>query len=121
MPRTAPRLCSRPGCPGLVQDGRCTICGLTPTSGWDGRGTKQQRGYGSDWEKVRQAAIDKALVEQGGVIRCEACGLPISGTIHADHRKPFSGLDDPLRLDVSNVRLLHPRCHMQRTARQKKR
>jgi len=51
---------------------------------------------------------------------CELCGQPIVGeSIHGDHRKSFSGLDDPLRLDVDNVRLTHMRCHMQRTAKQK--
>ena len=46
--------------------------------------------------------------------------MPIVGeSIHGDHIVPFTGLDDPLRLDPNNVRLSHPRCHMAKTAKQR--
>jgi len=54
---------------------------------------------------------------------CELCQKPVEqrAEIHVDHIVPFTGLDDPKRLDLANLRLTHRRCHMQRTARSRQR
>lgn len=48
---------------------------------------------------------------------CALCGKPVEGQIHVDHIIPFHGLDDPLRLNKANLRIMDKRCHMQRTAK----
>ncbi len=52
---------------------------------------------------------------------CELCGKPVVDTIHVDHIVPHKGKDDPLRLDMDNMRVTHMRCHMSRTAKQRRR
>jgi hypothetical protein len=117
----AAKICRRPGCRGLVRDGACSVCGPVSTSGWKAhgeQGTRQERGYDAAWYRLRAAVIEERLIEGGGVVICELCGRPIVGEpIHADHRVPFRGLADPLRLDPGNVRLSHETCHMRHTAR----
>ena len=49
---------------------------------------------------------------------CELCNRPVVADLHVDHIVEFEGRDDPLRLDMDNLRVTHERCHMQRTARQ---
>ena len=83
-------------------------------------GTRQARGYGADWQRLRAAVIAQRRAQHGGAVICEgSCGLPIAGQIHADHRVPFAGLADPLRLDPTNLELLCVACHMAKTVRQR--
>ena len=107
MPTAPARLCKRSGCRGLVHGSVCSVCGPVQTSGWSNRnGTRQSRGYGADWQRLRAAIIRHRKTEQGGVAICGDCVLPIIGRIHADHRIAFKGTGDPLRLDPDNVVLL---------------
>ena len=47
---------------------------------------------------------------------CALCGEPVPDEeISMDHIIPFNGVDDPLRLRRSNLRITHKRCHMQHT------
>lgn len=50
---------------------------------------------------------------------CEMCKQPIEVVkeIHVDHIRPFDGVNDPLRLDRDNLRVVHMRCHMRHTAK----
>jgi hypothetical protein len=65
-----------------------------------------------------------AAIEAGVSLHpiCSLCNEPIENEreIHVDHIQAFDGPDDPLRLDKSNVRVTHFRCHMRRTARQRR-
>ena len=45
---------------------------------------------------------------------CKANGLRVLAT-DCDHVVPFDGVDDPLRLDVENLRPLCEDCHGRRT------
>ncbi len=125
MPSAPGKLCNRNGCRGIVRGGTCSVCGPRPArgSGWKAsgqQGTRQERGYDAAWYRLRAAVIEQRRREGAGVVVCEACALPIVGEpIHADHRREFHGVDDPLRLDPENVQLLHGSCHMSRTSGRK--
>lgn len=120
MPTRPARVCSKPGCRGLVRDGACSVCGPVPQrpSGWQrANGSRQSRGYDQAWLELRQAFLAAERARCGGVLVCGICGEPITkGPVHVDHKEPFQGLDDPRRLDVTNLRACHARCHMRRTA-----
>ena len=121
MPSAPSRICGRNGCQGLVQGSACSRCGSRRQTGWKygkERGTRQAVGYDAAWYRLRAAAIERHRQENGGLVICEFCGRPIvDEPIHADHRIPFAALDDPLRLDPTNIRLAHGSCHMSATAR----
>ena len=125
MPSAPGKLCNRNGCRGIVRGRVCSVCGPRPApgSGWKAngqQGTRQERGYDAAWYRLRAAVIQERKLAGGGVVVCEACGEPIvNQSIHADHRREFHGLDDPLRLDAENVQLLHEKCHMSRTSKRK--
>lgn len=76
------------------------------THNWKPRGTTKQRGYGADWEKVRDAyAAAHPLCE-----RCESMGLvTVMQEVH--HKQPFKGVADPLRLQWSNLMSVCGNCH----------
>lgn len=121
------RPCCKHGCTGIIRDGICSKCGQVKTYGWTSyeKQSASSRGYDAAWQKVRAAFIAQKTLEvaMDGISAnplCEMCGKPIyrKRDIHVDHIKPFDGLGDPLRLDVDNLRLLHERCHMSRTAKQ---
>jgi 5-methylcytosine-specific restriction protein A len=78
----------------------------------DGR-SASHRGYGRDWQKVRLQVLRATPL-------CAFCGEQGRVTVatDVDHIEPFSGVADPRRLDVSNLRPLCSPCHRRRTARQ---
>ena len=49
MPTSPARSCRRPGCPGLIRDGRCTVCGGGRRP--DYRPSAAARGYDHRWAK----------------------------------------------------------------------
>ena len=57
MPLRAATVCRKPGCPGLVRDGKCSSCGplrtQTDKTHDKRRGTSTQRGYGGRWQRLR--------------------------------------------------------------------
>lgn len=118
------RMCRYAGCRGVVVgDGDlCNLCGKQQRiTGWQDdkrRGGRIARGYDKQWFKLRQAVIQAKRIECGGIVVCEFCGEPIlvASDIHADHRIPFTSLEDPNRLSAENIRLAHSRCHMSHTA-----
>lgn len=83
---------------------------------WDHGGlTRQQRGYGQDWQRLRAAVLrDEPL--------CRMCGEMghVTAATEVDHIRPFQGLADPLRLDRTNLRPLCTPCHRQVTSAQGK-
>lgn len=114
MPRRPPRPCSHPGCGRLTDTGRCELHphqhGWAPDSE---RGTRQQRGYGREWERIRVAILrrDRYLCQ------CEECkaGNRLTVAHEVDHRIPKArgGTDDP-----DNLRAINRDCHRRKTARE---
>ena len=81
-------------------------------SGWladRARGTRQQRGYGADWQRLR-----KEILERDGY-QCQPCrrrGL-VTAADQVDHIKPKArgGNDDP-----RNLQSICTKCHRTKTA-----
>jgi 5-methylcytosine-specific restriction protein A len=79
MPSAAPRPCTYPGCGQLVHGGsRCEQHRRLHTGAFgDGaRGSRHERGYGTEWDKTRR----RILGRDAGV--CQHC-LRESGLVHA--------------------------------------
>ena len=122
------RPCCKRGCTGIIRDDICSRCGQVKKHGWTAyeKQSASSRGYDAAWQKVRAAFIAQKTLEvaMDGISAypiCEMCGKPIyrKKDIHVDHIKPFHGRDDPLRLDMDNLRLMHERCHMAHHGREK--
>lgn len=123
MPSKPLRCCLRAGCKGIVCDDVCSKCGPIKR-GWHRttKGSRQSRGYDNSWLKVRAAFVQNAFIEaisKGVYPMCQLCNKPIVSerNVHVDHINGFKGLYDPQRLNVANLRMVHARCHMQRTAK----
>lgn len=114
MPSKPKRRCITPGCPGLWDGERCTVCGRTrPKVGWRSdkiRGTRQQRGYDKAWLKLRACKLKQEPL-------CEECLRAGKTTVATEvhHRVPFRGRNDPLRLALHNLESLCKQCHQQKT------
>jgi len=70
------------------------------------RGTKQERGYGGEWERISQ------IVRKAQPV-CMICHDAASEDV--DHIVPFNGLSDPLRTARSNLRAVCRECHNRKT------
>lgn len=105
------RPCPERGCPVLVATGRCAEHAKERTVR---RGTRQERGYGTDWERLRRWFKTQP---QSALCRpCKAKGLIRAAGRDVDHIIPFDGLDDPLRLDPDNLQGICDDCHKAKTA-----
>lgn len=113
MPRASPKPCAHAGCGALVFDG----------SGWCDkhrkyrpgkfsdrhRASRQQRGYGAQWERVRKQVMqrDKGL--------CQVCMDTgrITAAVAVDHIQPKAegGTDD-----LENLQAICAECHAAKTA-----
>ena len=69
-------------------------------------GTKQQRGYGGEWERISKQVRAEEPV-------CRICNDAPSEDV--DHIIPFRGLKDPLRTLRSNLRGVCRACHSKKT------
>jgi 5-methylcytosine-specific restriction protein A len=102
MPTRPGRPCTAPGCPELVAEGKCEkhrVAHEQQVQRW--RGTASSRGYGWAWQKLagahkRKHPLCVECLKQGSVTAAD----------DVDHIVPFQGLNDPLRLDPSNLRSL---------------
>jgi 5-methylcytosine-specific restriction enzyme A len=110
MAKAAPRPCTRPGCTALVSDGtaRCKDHPHESSFASKERGTRQQRGYGAEWDRLRLVILkrDKYL--------CQVClrkGIVTSCNI-VDHIVPKAehGTDDP-----GNLQSICRPCHQEKT------
>lgn len=123
MPAAAPKPCRHPGCGKLVRGG--SWCDAhkraAPGSFADrSRGTRHERGYGSDWDKRRARILkrDKGLCQEclhGGVL------TPVGDkpfTAWCDHIVPKAegGTDDD-----ANLQTLCRPCHQLKTDMEKNR
>ena len=79
------------------------------------RGSASERGYDSRWSKLRERFIAEHPL-------CEYCAgrdLTVPAE-EVDHVKPFSGPEDPLRLDETNLQSLCHACHVAKTWKDRK-
>ena len=74
------------------------------------RGTKQQRGYGGEWERI-------SVMYRAEHPVCEMCHDAVA--VDVDHVRPFNGINDPLRTMWSNLQALCRACHNGKTRRQR--
>ena len=80
----------------------CAVHSRPRKWGHDKRGNAQQRGYGSDWQRVRKAALKAAQ------FKCNRCD---SRAVVVHHIHEITGPNDPMRLEPSNLECLCRPCH----------
>jgi 5-methylcytosine-specific restriction protein A len=117
MPTAPLRTCSgSPTCRNLVSKGPCQDCSRKRELR---RGSRHERGYDAAWVRLtREFWTDP---DNKHCRRCAARGGRVVRATEVDHVIPFSGLDDPKRLDPTNLQPLCGDCHRQKTAAQQRR
>lgn len=70
------------------------------------RGTKQERGYGGEWERISK------IYRQAHPV-CELCRDAVA--VDVDHKIPFQSVDDSLRTAWSNLQSVCRKCHNEKT------
>lgn len=94
------KVCSEPGCPVLVESGRCKVHRQVVEAR---RGTRQQRGYDARHDRTRRRLLPAAVGQL-----CPLCGLvmlPDQG-LDLDHSTPL--VVDPLS---RGNRIVHRECN----------
>ena len=113
MPSAAPKPCGAPGCGVLVRDGT-GWCAAHPRSGSfadRSRGTRQERGYGTEWDRLRKIVLrrDRGL--------CQVCLAErrVGRAFAVDHivGKAQGGTDD-----LDNLQSICKAHHAIKTARE---
>lgn len=122
MPTSPPKPCRR--CNVLVRDGSslCEQHKVRPGQFGDKfRGSRQSRGYGAEWDKLRL----EILKRDHGMCQCAECRQlgRLRLATQVDHvvnkaawkrlHGSLSGVDDP-----SNLQAIHKDCHDAKTARE---
>ncbi len=96
-------------------DQPCPKCGagrsLPPLPSEADRGNSTERGYGSDWQRLRLAFLQQHPLCQD----CQAVGRTAAAS-EVHHVQKVSAAPE-LRLDWDNLRALCKPCHNRRTAR----
>ncbi len=106
MPSKPQRPCAEPGCPYLVDAGRCPEHRKQHQRQWDDRrGSSSARGYGAQWQRARAAWLH-------GSPLCAEClrNNRITSAVLVDHITPHKG-DMVLFWDKSNWQSLCDACH----------
>ena len=130
MPTAALTPCANPGCPELVERGRCDAHRVAQRQAYDrATGTSAQRGYDETWRRFVLAyrqGRDLDLSQPGAVLilearnRCAHCwteGRRNSDRLEYDHIIPLSA--GGARLDVANVQPLCDSHHRVKTWRER--
>ena len=103
MPNAPKRSCTFPGCPAYAEyRGKCMAHAKQTQS------NTTERGYGHDWQKLRALKLATNGVCE---IRTHCQGAVAT---EVDHRIPFTGMADPLRLEWSNLRSACKPCNSAR-------
>ena len=112
MPWAAPRFCTKAGHPSFT-GARCPLCSKASYQAQDQlRGSAASRGYNAAWRRLRLRILaDEPL--------CRFCAEEgkVTTAVDVDHIQAFTSMDDPRRLDPSNLRPLCRSHHSARTAR----
>lgn len=106
------RICSSPGCPNLVQSGKCEKHRKQAARQYDAtrKGTYHDWYSSARWRKLRE----RCLSENPLCVECEKEGHVTAGTI-ADHIIPHKG-DYDLFWDFNNLQTLCTMHHNKKTA-----
>lgn len=114
MPMSAPKPCQHLGCNALVRDGssRCDAHWVRPGTFADRtRGTRQQRGYGAEWDRSRA----RVLSRDGGL--CQPC-------LRAGHTTMATAVDHIVNKEEggtdadSNLQAICKPCHAHKTGQE---
>ena len=115
MPRKPKHQCRTPGCPYLTRAAYCVTCSAAGagTAGGqvkDERTSPAARGYDRTWQRLRLRHLRRHPL-------CEECRSQgrVESAEQVHHVVPFKGVDDPLRLDPSNLEALCAACHTRKT------
>lgn len=109
MPSAAKRQCAQPGCPELVERGRCPKHQAAKHKGIDARrGSSTERGYDTDWRRLRAYVLRNEPL-------CRECrqNERLEVGVEVDHIIPIG--DGGKRLDQSNLQPLCKPCHSRKT------
>jgi 5-methylcytosine-specific restriction enzyme A len=101
MPDRQPVPCLEPGCPRLTRTG--SRCSKHQVSGWSLTASPAERGYGSEWVKIRRVVLEEEPT-------CRLCGEPATDVDHII-AKAHGGTDRR-----SNLRALCRRCHQRKSS-----
>lgn len=111
--RRAACACRKPGCPGLVRDGTCSVCGLLRAQASrvhdERRGSASSRGYDRRWQRIRAVQLRSHPL-------CEDCaqGQRVVAASEVHH---IVALRDGGTHEASNLLSLCKSCHSSRTAK----
>lgn len=113
MPTAPLRTCSKPHCPGRVQDGVCSVCGPRKRASEGNRPNFRDRGYSWEWTKAslnfrKQNPLCAKCLERD-IVTAATC---------VDHIRPHKGNQD-LFWDQSNWQSLCDSCHGAKSAKEK--
>ena len=112
MPSKPASACRKPGCPGQVRDGTCSVCGPRRRQADQQhdaqRGTAAARGYGARWQQLRSRVLSQHPL-------CADCAkrnvVTAATDVHHIAAKRDGGQDEE-----SNLMALCHACHSKRTA-----
>ncbi|WP_416046688.1 HNH endonuclease [Cupriavidus basilensis] len=118
MPARPSSICRQAGCGiTIARPGYC-VAHARPAGGWGAdaeRGTRQQRGYGAEWEQLRKRILRRAR----GLCECAECRAldRVRVAKEVDHIVPKAqgGTDDDDNLQAINID-----CHKAKTLRERK-
>jgi 5-methylcytosine-specific restriction protein A len=113
MPYAAKVLC-RGGCGKPVSSGYCETCKATNARAFE-RKSSAQRGYGSSWQRYREAYLGDHPVCVDPDKRHPGVLMPATDL---DHIQAVSGPDDPRFWDRENHQPLCHGCHSFKTVRE---
>ena len=107
------RICKHPGCGRTTRERYCD----QHTARQAGEKNSAERGYDARWRKLRAAFVADWLATKGPW--CALCGCRLRGgqQTHVDHIVPFDGVDDPLRLEWTNLQVLCDSCNAAKAKR----
>jgi 5-methylcytosine-specific restriction enzyme A len=108
------RICRHPGCGRTTRERYCD----EHTASDAGELGSTARGYDSRWQRLREAFVRDWLATRGPY--CGECGclLRPGKETHVDHIVPFDGMDDPMRLEWSNLQVLCRECNAKKARKQ---
>lgn len=109
MPKSPPRPCRYPGCPGFCESGQVFCKEHRMWSSDKMRGGADARGYNAEWRRARKAFLQLHPL----CVECMKRGTLTPATV-VDHIMPHRG-DQRLFWDESNWQSLCAPCHNKKT------